>query len=160
MVPVDNNVMGNVEAQASPLARRLGCEERLVDSGLDFLGNARTIIDDLDNDLIALDRPVDGDPDSVTIGELLAAPDLPVEEQAEQDELVESLHRVLAVLPLRERRVLELRFGLDESSEPLTLEEIGRIFGLTRERIRQIESQSLERLRDVAAKEGLTPNDH
>ena len=55
------------------------------------------------------------------------------------------LAQALASLPERERKVLELRYGLDES-EPKTLEEIGRRLGLTRERVRQIELDSLRRL--------------
>ena len=53
---------------------------------------------------------------------------------------------VLASLPLRERRVLQLRFGL-EDGRSRTLEEVGREFGVTRERIRQIEAKALRKLR-------------
>ena len=49
-------------------------------------------------------------------------------------------------LPERERRVIELRYGLD-GSQPCTLEEVGQAFGVTRERIRQIESKTLSKLR-------------
>ena len=58
----------------------------------------------------------------------------------------------MAGLPERERRVLQLRFGFD--GEPASLEAIGKELGLTRERVRQIESQALQRLaerREVAA---------
>ncbi len=60
--------------------------------------------------------------------------------------LKDQLEKVLASLPQRERRVLELRFGLDDGRER-TLEEVGREFGLTRERIRQIEVKALKKLR-------------
>ncbi len=53
---------------------------------------------------------------------------------------------VLQTLPARERRVLELRFGLTDG-QPRTLEEVGREFGVTRERIRQIEAKTLSKLR-------------
>ena len=58
----------------------------------------------------------------------------------------EELSRVLGTLPQRERTVLELRFGLDGRS-PHSLEEVGRKFGLTRERIRQIEAKTLAKLK-------------
>jgi RNA polymerase primary sigma factor len=59
------------------------------------------------------------------------------------------LHDALAQLNERERRVLELRFGLGESEEATSLEQIGRELGFTRERIRQIETEALRRLRDL-----------
>ena len=54
---------------------------------------------------------------------------------------------ILSTLKERERKVIELRFGMGDCSEPKTLEEIGNIFGLTRERIRQIESKAIKKLR-------------
>ncbi len=54
---------------------------------------------------------------------------------------------LLAQLTARERRILELRYGLG-NRQPLTLHEIGREVGLTRERVRQIESEALDKLRD------------
>ncbi|WP_373302720.1 RNA polymerase sigma factor [Streptomyces litmocidini] len=59
------------------------------------------------------------------------------------------LEDVLSTLGERERKVVQLRYGLDDG-RPRTLEEIGRIFGVTRERIRQIESKTLSKLRDHA----------
>ncbi|MFN3742052.1 MAG: RNA polymerase sigma factor RpoD/SigA [Anaerolineales bacterium] len=60
--------------------------------------------------------------------------------------LREKLEEILATLPAREAHILRLRFGL-ETGEPCTLEELGRRFGLSRERVRQIESSALRRLR-------------
>ena len=57
----------------------------------------------------------------------------------------ENVRRALAALPERERRVIELRFGL-RGDQPRTLEEVGRAFGVTRERIRQIENNTLRKL--------------
>ena len=59
------------------------------------------------------------------------------------------IENALASLPTRERQVIELRFGLT-GEQPLTLEEVGRAFGVTRERIRQIENQSLKKLQSLA----------
>jgi RNA polymerase primary sigma factor len=60
-----------------------------------------------------------------------------------------ALRRALETLSVRERRVLELRYGLN-GEHPRTLDEVGRAFNVTRERIRQIENQSLKKLRAMA----------
>jgi RNA polymerase primary sigma factor len=57
----------------------------------------------------------------------------------------ENLRRALAALPEREREVIEMRFGLT-GERPYTLEEVGRAFNVTRERIRQIENHTLKKL--------------
>jgi RNA polymerase primary sigma factor len=57
----------------------------------------------------------------------------------------ENLRRALAALPEREREVIEMRFGLS-GERPFTLEEVGRAFNVTRERIRQIENHTLKKL--------------
>ncbi len=67
---------------------------------------------------------------------------------------VETLRKVLRTLSYRERRVLELRYGLDGQA-PRTLDEIGRAFRVTRERIRQIETQSLRKLQALAEAQAL-----
>jgi RNA polymerase primary sigma factor len=61
----------------------------------------------------------------------------------------EALSRVLGMLAERERQILELRFGLNDEA-PQTLDEVGRAFSVTRERIRQIENQALKKLRHLA----------
>jgi RNA polymerase primary sigma factor len=61
----------------------------------------------------------------------------------------ELLRTILGTLSHRERRVLELRYGLG-GEQPCTLDEVGRAFNVTRERIRQIENQSLKKLRALA----------
>ena len=58
----------------------------------------------------------------------------------------ENVCRALSVLPRREREVIEMRYGI-LGGRPRTLEEVGREFGVTRERIRQIESKTLAKLR-------------
>jgi RNA polymerase primary sigma factor len=66
----------------------------------------------------------------------------------------EDIERALDSLPDRERKVIELRFGLT-GAQPCTLEEVGRAFGVTRERIRQIENNTLKRLEPLPEAQGL-----
>ncbi|ARI54700.1 RNA polymerase sigma factor [Streptomyces bacillaris] len=98
---------------------------------------------------VSLHAPV-GEEDDVSFGDLIEDGDAasPVESAAFLL-LREHLEAVLSTLGERERKVVQLRYGL-EDGRPRTLEEIGRIFGVTRERIRQIESKTLSRLRDHA----------
>jgi RNA polymerase primary sigma factor len=64
------------------------------------------------------------------------------------------IERALDSLPERERKVIELRFGLS-GAQPCTLEEVGRAFGVTRERIRQIENNTLKKLESLPEAQGL-----
>jgi RNA polymerase primary sigma factor len=63
--------------------------------------------------------------------------------------LTESIEEVLSTLKEREAKILRLYFGLD-GPEPMTLEEIGSLLGITRERVRQIKEKALSRLRHVS----------
>ena len=65
-----------------------------------------------------------------------------------------ALHDAIAELSTREQEILNLRYGLTGTDEPKSLEEIGRILGITRERVRQLEKEALRRLaerREIAA---------
>ncbi|MFF0592165.1 RNA polymerase sigma factor [Streptomyces antibioticus] len=98
---------------------------------------------------VSLHAPV-GEEDDVALGDLIEDGDAasPVESAAFLL-LREHLEAVLSTLGERERKVVQLRYGLVDG-RARTLEEIGRIFGVTRERIRQIESKTLNKLRDHA----------
>jgi len=98
---------------------------------------------------ISLERPV-GDEEETEFGSLLTDEHAPLPDEIAGETLRnEHLHRVLAALTHRERRILELRFGL-AGEVPRTLDEVGQAFNVTRERIRQIENQSLKKLRAMA----------
>jgi RNA polymerase primary sigma factor len=103
---------------------------------------------------VSLEKPV-GDEEESEFGHFLTD-----ENEALPDEVAEvelrkaALRRVLSSLSPRERRVLELRYGLD-GEHPRTLDEVGRTFNVTRERIRQIENQSLKKLRALAEAQSL-----
>ena len=81
-----------------------------------------------------------------SLGELTAGGEAPPEEEVEVSLRQEALRRAVADLPDRERDVLKLRFGLNGDQTPKSLEQIGKTLGLTRERVRQIETAALERL--------------
>ena len=95
---------------------------------------------------LSLESPV-GDEEDAELGHFIEDQFSPTPLQsAYQSILKEKLEEVLSTLSPREARVLRLRFGLDDGTS-YTLEEVGRKFGLTRERIRQIEGQALRQLR-------------
>jgi RNA polymerase primary sigma factor len=101
----------------------------------------------------SLDKTV-GDDSDTKFGDLVAqaSEDVAEEVQVALDE--SALHRAINELPEREQEVIRMRYGLDTEMEPKSLEEIGRRMGITRERVRQIETQALSRLaerREIAA---------
>jgi RNA polymerase primary sigma factor len=92
----------------------------------------------------SLDQPV-GDQEDAVFGDFVAG-DGPLPEEKVEDSLrSEALAQALGALSQRERHVIVLRYGLADA-EPKTLEDIGRRLGLTRERVRQIETEALKRL--------------
>jgi RNA polymerase primary sigma factor len=94
---------------------------------------------------ISLEKPV-GEEDDSSLGDFVEdqTAESPFELAAERLRR-ENLRRALAALPEREREVIEMRFGLT-GERPFTLEEVGRAFNVTRERIRQIENHTLKKL--------------
>ena len=91
-----------------------------------------------------------GDDDDSEFGHFIEDDSEPLpDDVADQTLRNEALTRVLGMLADRERRILELRYGLNGEA-PCTLDEVGRAFNVTRERIRQIENQSLKKLRALA----------
>ncbi len=95
---------------------------------------------------LSLEMPTDDEEDS-TLGDFIQDEDSPAPaELATKNLLREHLREVLADLPPREVRILQLRYGLLDG-ESYTLEEVGKKMGVTRERVRQIEAQALSRLR-------------
>jgi len=95
--------------------------------------------------IISLDTKM-GDHEDCTLGELIEFDGETPEEQASKNLFTEDLESVLDTLTPRQRDVIRMRFGLDDGREK-NLQEIGNIFNLTRERIRQIEGKALLRLR-------------
>jgi RNA polymerase primary sigma factor len=97
---------------------------------------------------ISLEKPV-GDDEESELGDFVAddRTEEPFDTATERLQR-EDIQKALDALPERERQVIELRYGL-RGHEPLTLEEVGRAFGVTRERIRQIENNTLKKLKQL-----------
>ena len=103
---------------------------------------------------ISLERPI-GEGEDSEFGDLIEDDgSVSPLEQTIDNMRRESLARALGALPARERGVISMRYGLD-GEEPKTLEEVGRAFGLTRERIRQIETHTLRKLKALPEAERL-----
>ena len=100
----------------------------------------------ISQDPLSLDSPV-GETDEASLSDFIEDPgaEAPAD-SATRIMLMVALEETLAELPERDREVVRMRFGLDDG-QPHTLEEVGQRFGVTRERIRQIESKTLARLR-------------
>jgi RNA polymerase primary sigma factor len=103
---------------------------------------------------VSLEKPI-GEEEESELGDFVQdeqaeSPD----EQASLSLRREDIERALDSLPERERKVIELRFGLN-GGQPCTLEEVGRAFGVTRERIRQIENNTLKKLESLPEAQGL-----
>ncbi len=99
----------------------------------------------------SLDAPVDkSDRDASTLGERFSVSDGRDIEEATDDRMMRVFVKdaIEKHLTIRERQILTMYYGLDESVEPMTLERIGDLLGVTRERIRQIRERAFEKLRE------------
>ena len=107
-------------------------------------------IQQISQETVSLETPVgeDGDEDSL-LGEFVEdQKELTPEQRATKEILRDEIHSILGDLSPREQKILKMRFGLDEyEGKTHTLEEVGMEFGVTRERIRQIEAKAFERIR-------------
>ena len=153
-----------IPARLSGLAARLGREVADLTEALERAPTSREIAHDLDisvGDVDALLRIGSSDmslservgsgrdggdgPELSELIEQAAVP--PVEEEMLHRAVTNRVRAALGELEARERDVVELRFGLDRDGEPRTLQEVGDTLGLSRERIRQIESRAKDKLR-------------
>ena len=107
-------------------------------------------IEKINQNIVSLETPVGDDEDGrSTLGNFVAdeSIDRP-DEAADKNILSEHLRNLLEILNEKERKILELRHGLNPEGISYTLEDVGKMFGVTRERIRQIEAKALEKLRN------------
>jgi RNA polymerase primary sigma factor len=138
------NRVAHVERQ---LVQKLGREPEPAEIAEELrwsVGDVRDILR-VAQQPVSLEKPI-GDEDESELGDFVADDAVlePFEEASEHLQK-EGVKNALRALPERERQVIELRYGL-AGGEPLTLEEVGKAFGVTRERIRQIENNTLKKL--------------
>jgi RNA polymerase primary sigma factor len=141
------NRVTHVERQ---LVQRLGREPEPAEIAAELQWTVREVRDVLRiaQMPISLEKPV-GDEEDSELGDFVADETGEEPYEAAMEHLQrEDVQRALNALPERERQVIELRYGL-RGHEPLTLEEVGRAFGLTRERVRQIENNTLKKLKQL-----------
>ncbi len=106
---------------------------------------------------ISLDLPI-GDEERTTIGAFIEANEKSTPLSYTRKQLLrEELEKAFEILDEREEKILRLRFGLDKDGYARTLEEVGRCFNLTRERIRQIEGKAIQKLKNAPEAEKLKP---
>jgi RNA polymerase primary sigma factor len=132
------------------LVQRLGREPEPHEIGTELGWTARDVREVLrvSQMPVSLEKPV-GDEDDSELGDFVADDNVESPFETASDNMQrEDVQRALAVLPCRDREVLELRYGLN-GRKPMTLEEVGDTFGVTRERIRQIENNTLKRLKGL-----------
>ena len=131
---------------AQELDRDPTAEEIAIEMGVDVSKIYQ--IEKISQDTISLELPVGDDEDKSSLSdfiadEKIASPD----QEVAHNILSKHLHEILHTLSEKERKILEMRHGLIDGTY-YTLEEVGREFGVTRERIRQIESKTLEKIRN------------
>jgi RNA polymerase primary sigma factor len=106
----------------------------------------------------SLDSPITED-DSATFGEIIGDESAVTPDEALSDtQLLKELELLIRYLPRREREILKYRYGLG-GVQPETLEEVGRRFGITRERVRQLQLEAEAKLRDLLEEKIPRPND-
>ncbi|MDX9934994.1 MAG: RNA polymerase sigma factor RpoD/SigA [Sphaerochaetaceae bacterium] len=101
----------------------------------------------ISKEMVSLDAPVFGDPSNSTVGDFIednyrSADDIVMEKSLRDD-----INDALAMLTEKERDIIEMRYGLN-GAIPMSLKEIGELYNLTKERIRQIEKKALERMKN------------
>jgi RNA polymerase primary sigma factor len=139
------NRVTHVERQ---LVQRLGREPEPAEIAAELKVSVREVRDILRvaQMPVSLEKPI-GDEEESELGDFVADEGTEEPFEAATENLQrEDIQKALDALPERERQVIELRYGL-RGHEPLTLEEVGRAFGVTRERIRQIENNTLRKLK-------------
>ena len=139
------NKLARVQRQLTLELNREPSEEELAKKMNTTVEKVREIYK-ISQDPVSLETPI-GEEDDSHLGDFIKDErNLSPEEFATNEMLKEEISQVLETLTEREEKVIRLRFGL-EDGKPRTLEEVGQMFGVTRERIRQIEAKALRKLR-------------
>ena len=139
------NKLARVQRQLTLELNREPSEEELAKKMGTTVEKVREIYK-ISQDPVSLETPI-GEEDDSHLGDFIKDErNLSPEEFATNEMLKDEISQVLETLTEREEKVIRLRFGL-EDGKPRTLEEVGQMFGVTRERIRQIEAKALRKLR-------------
>ena len=139
------NKLARVQRQLTLELNREPTEEELAKKMNTNVEKIREIYK-ISQDPVSLETPI-GEEDDSHLGDFIKDErSLSPEEFATNEMLKDEISQVLLTLTEREEKVVRLRFGL-EDGKPRTLEEVGQMFGVTRERIRQIEAKALRKLR-------------
>ncbi len=134
-----------VRRLSQDLGREPCAEEIAIEMGIQI--EKVQMIKKIDHNTVSLERPIGDNDDKSTLSEFIADDTgLPPDQQSARRILADQIHEILNDLSEKERKILEMRHGLKKGIIH-TLEEVGREFGVTRERIRQIEAKALERIR-------------
>jgi RNA polymerase primary sigma factor len=152
MVETINKLYRTSQRLMQELGREPTPEE--IGAELDIPGDRIREIFKISQETTSLEAPV-GEEEESMLGDFIADETQPSPVDAASKQLLKDhLEEVLSTLSDREAKVLTLRFGLD-GGLPRTLEEVGRVFGVTRERIRQIEAKALRKLRHPSRRKKL-----
>ena len=109
----------------------------------------------ISGDVVSFDSPVKkGEDSDSTFGDFIEAQEQGPEDQVMEQSMRTAVRGLLSTLSDKEQDIITRRFGLD-GTKPMSLKEIGEVYGLTKERIRQIEKRALERLRAVSEERDL-----
>ena len=99
--------------------------------------------------VVSIDKPISEETDETTLKDFLIDESISVEDYVEYKQMILYYMGLMRdILTERQFTVLKLRYGLKKGFSPMTLEEVGEIMGITRERVRQIEAKSLKKIRD------------
>lgn len=145
MVETINRYMRTQRELQQELGREPTNEELAAKLGVDT--DKLEHITRISQETVSLESPV-GDEGDSTLGEFIEDKQaMSPEEQAIYQLMKGHVNESLVILTPREQKILRMRFGLDEGARTHTLEEVGKEFGVTRERIRQIEAKALQKLK-------------
>jgi RNA polymerase primary sigma factor len=152
MVETINKLIRTARKKAQELGREPTAEE--IGEEMEMNSDRVREIFKIAQETTSLEKPV-GDDENSLLGDFIEDTSQPAPDvQASKQLLKENIEEVLVTLSDREARVLKMRFGLD-GYRPMTLEEVGREFGVTRERIRQIEAKALRKLKHSSRRKKL-----
>ncbi|MDD3669837.1 MAG: sigma-70 family RNA polymerase sigma factor [Spirochaetales bacterium] len=101
----------------------------------------------ISKEMVSLDAPVFGDPSNSTVGDFIEDNYRSADDIVMENSLRDDINDALAMLTEKERDIIEMRYGLN-GAIPMSLKEIGELYNLTKERIRQIEKKALERMKN------------